>query len=183
LAASGPSAVGGSVDPHTGLQRKLRLARVLGDVDWSLRSKVVCRAETACRPAASPKPTGATPQPDESCWSSAPVGGVTATLGHPCCGPLDRGGWLLEPPARPELTMTLPRTVAEILADHVDFEVECIDRMYLNVYVPSLQYAAGIVGYVHQRLGLPIASTAALAIRRRDSPIRAQPADSVGGLR
>jgi hypothetical protein len=68
-----------------------------------------------------------------------------------------------EPPARPELTMTLPRTVAEILADHVNFEVECIDRMYLNVYVPSLQYAAGIVGYVHQRLGLPIASTAALA--------------------
>ncbi|HEX6761070.1 MAG TPA: hypothetical protein VF086_22055 [Propionibacteriaceae bacterium] len=59
--------------------------------------------------------------------------------------------------------MTLPRTVAEVLADHVDFEVECIDRMYLNVYVPSLQYAAGIVGYIHQRLGLPIASTAALA--------------------
>jgi hypothetical protein len=59
--------------------------------------------------------------------------------------------------------MTLPRTVAEVLADHVDFEVECIDRMYLNVYVPSLQYAAGIVGYVHQRLGLPIASTAVLA--------------------
>jgi hypothetical protein len=59
--------------------------------------------------------------------------------------------------------MTLPRTVAEVLADHVDFEVECIDRMYLNVRVPSLQYAAGIVGYIHQRLGMPIASTAALA--------------------
>src|SRR6266480_6573129 len=59
--------------------------------------------------------------------------------------------------------MTLPRTVADVLADHVVFEVECIDRMYLNVYVPQLQYAAGLVGYVHQQLGLPIASTAPLA--------------------
>jgi len=28
--------------------------------------------------------------------------------------------------------MTLPRTVADVLTDHVVFEVECIDRMYLN---------------------------------------------------
>ena len=35
--------------------------------------------------------------------------------------------------------MTLPRTVADVLSDHVVFEVECIDRMYLNVYVPTLQ--------------------------------------------
>src|SRR5450759_4062354 len=32
-----------------------------------------------------------------------------------------------------------------------------------NVYVPGLQYAAGLVGYVHQQLGLPIASTAPIA--------------------
>ena len=56
--------------------------------------------------------------------------------------------------------MTLPRTVADVLADHVVFEVECIDRMYLNVYVPGLQYAAGLVSYVHRQLDLPIASTA-----------------------
>ncbi len=31
---------------------------------------------------------------------------------------------------RPELVMTLPRTVAEVLCGHVAFEVECIDRMY-----------------------------------------------------
>src|SRR6266545_2867303 len=66
-------------------------------------------------------------------------------------------------PVRPELVMTLPRTVADVLADHVVFEVECIDRMYLNVYVPQLQYAAGLVGYVHRQLGLPVASTAPLA--------------------
>ena len=29
--------------------------------------------------------------------------------------------------------MTLPRTVADVLSEHVAFEVECIDRMYLNV--------------------------------------------------
>ena len=59
--------------------------------------------------------------------------------------------------------MTLPRSVSEVIAEHVTFEVECIDRMYLNVYVPGLQYAAGLVGYVHRQLGLPIASTAPLA--------------------
>lgn len=59
--------------------------------------------------------------------------------------------------------MTLPRTVADVLAEHVVFEVESIDRMYLNVYVPGLQYATGLVAYVRQQLGLPVASTAPLA--------------------
>jgi hypothetical protein len=58
--------------------------------------------------------------------------------------------------------MTLPRTVADVLADHVVVEVECIDRMYCNVYVPQLQFAAGLLGYVQRQLGLPIASTAPL---------------------
>jgi hypothetical protein len=58
--------------------------------------------------------------------------------------------------------MTLPRTVADVLNDHVLFEVECIDRMYLNVYVPGLQYPAGLVAYVHRQLELPVASTAPL---------------------
>jgi hypothetical protein len=58
--------------------------------------------------------------------------------------------------------MTVARSVADVLTDHVVFEVECIDRMYLNVYVPGLQYEAGLVAYVHQQLGLPIASTAPL---------------------
>ena len=59
--------------------------------------------------------------------------------------------------------MTVARSVADVLSDHVIFEVECIDRMYLNVYQPRLQFASGLVGYVHRRLGLPIASTAPLA--------------------
>ncbi len=58
--------------------------------------------------------------------------------------------------------MTLPRTVADVLTDHVVFEVECIDRMYCNVYVPQLQHAGGLLGYLQRQLGLPIASTAPL---------------------
>jgi hypothetical protein len=30
-------------------------------------------------------------------------------------------------------------TVAEILKDHVTLEVKCIDRIYLNGYIPTLQ--------------------------------------------
>ena len=53
--------------------------------------------------------------------------------------------------------MTLPRTVAEVLSDHVVFEVECIDRMYLNVYQPRLQHAAGVAWFLcgHGGTGSP----------------------------
>ena len=59
--------------------------------------------------------------------------------------------------------MTVARSVGDVLTEHVQFEIECIDRMYSNVYVPHLQFAAGLVGYVQRQLGLPIASTAPLA--------------------
>jgi hypothetical protein len=52
--------------------------------------------------------------------------------------------------------MNVPRSVADVLNDHVVFEVECIDRMYCNVYIPGLQFAGGLVRYVHQQMGLPI---------------------------
>jgi hypothetical protein len=64
---------------------------------------------------------------------------------------------------RPEPVMTLPRCAADVLADHVTFEVECIDRMYLNVYQPRLQHPRALVGYIHNRLERPVASTVALA--------------------
>ena len=35
--------------------------------------------------------------------------------------------------------MSVPRSVAAVLAEHVTLEVEGIDRMYLNVYIPGLQ--------------------------------------------
>lgn len=41
--------------------------------------------------------------------------------------------------------MNLPRSVAEGLDDHVTFELECIDRVHLNLYQPKLVYTAGVV--------------------------------------
>ena len=38
----------------------------------------------------------------------------------------------------------IPRTVADVLGQHVTLEVESIDRMYLNVYQPRLQYDRGV---------------------------------------
>ncbi|WP_218041356.1 hypothetical protein, partial [Acrocarpospora macrocephala] len=58
--------------------------------------------------------------------------------------------------------MTLPRTVADVLTEHVALEIESIDRMFLNVYQPLLQHPRALVGYIHHQLGLPIASTAPL---------------------
>src|ERR1019366_4042586 len=72
-------------------------------------------------------------------------------------------GWPAGRVLRPEPIMNLPRSVADVLDDPVVFEVDCIDRMDCNVYTPGLQYAGGLVSYVHQQLGLPIASTAPLA--------------------
>ena len=55
--------------------------------------------------------------------------------------------------------MTLPRSVADVLADHVTLEVECIDRMYLNVYVPKLQFTNGVVWFFRHHRGHRFASS------------------------
>ena len=55
--------------------------------------------------------------------------------------------------------MTLPRTVREVLDDHTTLEVESIDRMYLNVYVPPLQYAGGVATFFRKHRGHPFASS------------------------
>jgi hypothetical protein len=59
--------------------------------------------------------------------------------------------------------MTLPKTVADVLRDHVTLEVEGIDRMYLNVYVPQLQRELGVVGFLRNHRGHLLASSALLA--------------------
>jgi hypothetical protein len=61
--------------------------------------------------------------------------------------------------------MTLPRAAAGVLARHVVFELECIDRIYCNLYVPKLQRDLGVVGFIREYLGKPVASTAVLAER------------------
>jgi len=59
--------------------------------------------------------------------------------------------------------MTLPRTVREVLREHTTLEVEGIDRMYLNVYVPQLQHAGGVVGFFRRHRGHAWASSALMA--------------------
>ena len=56
--------------------------------------------------------------------------------------------------------MSIPRSVAEILNHHITFELECIDRMYLNVYVPALRCEGGVVGFFRRHRGQPFASSA-----------------------
>ena len=55
------------------------------------------------------------------------------------------------------------KNVAEILSNHVTFELEAIDRMYLNAYVPSLQTGGGFVYFVKSQLGARVPSTMLVA--------------------
>lgn len=59
--------------------------------------------------------------------------------------------------------MSIPQTVADVLREHVTLEVEGIDRMYLNVYVPRLQWDLGVVGFLRFHLGHTFASSAMMA--------------------
>jgi hypothetical protein len=56
--------------------------------------------------------------------------------------------------------MSLLPSVAAILRKHVTMELECIDRMYLNVIVPQLQYEGGVVSFFRHHRGDKFASSA-----------------------
>jgi len=60
----------------------------------------------------------------------------------------------------PELRMSRTQNVAELLGKRVSLEVESIDRMYLNVYVPRLQRPLGIVGFSKDYRGYKFVSSA-----------------------
>jgi len=47
--------------------------------------------------------------------------------------------------------------VDEIIRDHVTLAIDCVDRLYLNAYVPRLQSEGGVVAFLLQR-GQPIPS-------------------------
>ena len=55
------------------------------------------------------------------------------------------------------------KNVAEILSNHVTFELEALDWMYLNAYVPSLQTGGGFVYFVKSQLGARVPSTLMVA--------------------
>ena len=54
-------------------------------------------------------------------------------------------------------------SVAKLLERRVVFELECIDRMYLNLYVPGLQTPEGMVGFLRRQPGVRVYSTNAIA--------------------
>ena len=59
--------------------------------------------------------------------------------------------------------MKLSKSVAELQREHVVLELECIDRMYLNAYVPQLTSEAGVAGFVRRHLGHRFGSTKQVA--------------------
>jgi hypothetical protein len=51
-------------------------------------------------------------------------------------------------------------TVNEILDGRVGLDIECLDRIYLNAYVPILQSSGQVVAFLTQHLGYPFPSPA-----------------------
>jgi len=64
--------------------------------------------------------------------------------------------------------MTIARSVGEVLADHVTLEVESIDRLYLNLYVPILQSERGVAFFWRHHRGYQFASSALMAPMSND---------------
>ena len=58
--------------------------------------------------------------------------------------------------------MSIIPNARDLLEGHIDLELESIDRLYLNGYVPQLQHGAGLIGFLCQQRGQPIASPALL---------------------
>ncbi|SRR5579875_3522840 len=51
-------------------------------------------------------------------------------------------------------------TAGELLDGHTVLDIECLDRVYLNAYVPILQSSGQVVAFMTQHLGKPIPSPA-----------------------
>jgi hypothetical protein len=51
-------------------------------------------------------------------------------------------------------------SVSDLLEGHVGLDIECMDRIYLNGYVPKLQVGGQVVGFMTRHLGYPIPSPA-----------------------
>src|SRR5438034_755952 len=58
--------------------------------------------------------------------------------------------------------MNAPPNIRDLLQGHVTLQLESLDRLYLNGYVAHLQHGAGLVRFLSQHRGNPIASPALL---------------------
>ena len=52
--------------------------------------------------------------------------------------------------------MNVARNAGEVLAEHTTLELECVDQMYLNVYVPMLQTGAGAAHFFKKVRGVNV---------------------------
>ena len=41
-------------------------------------------------------------------------------------------------------------TIPELLRDHVTLDIECVDRVYLNGYVPTMQTSGALVYFLER---------------------------------
>src|SRR5919106_3261058 len=51
-------------------------------------------------------------------------------------------------------------TVNDVLDGHVALDIQCLDRIYLNAYIPRLQTSAQVVAFLSGHLGYPFPSPA-----------------------
>ena len=51
--------------------------------------------------------------------------------------------------------MTSVVNINDVLDGHVGLDLACIDRLYLNAYVPNLQVGGQVVTFLTEHLGLP----------------------------
>jgi hypothetical protein len=56
--------------------------------------------------------------------------------------------------------MAAVATVSDLLGGHVSLDVECLDWVYLNGYVPNLQVGGQVVSFMTEHLGCPVPSPA-----------------------
>jgi len=58
--------------------------------------------------------------------------------------------------------VTSVTNINEVLEGHVGLDLACVDRLYLNAYVPNLQVPGQVVTFMTGHLGLPIPSPAVM---------------------
>ena len=91
-----------------------------------------------------------------------PVGGIDNFLGNAVFRQHEAHN-LAKPPSRKGCAKGGRRILAiasipELLRDHVTLEVECLDRLYLNGYIGPLATSGGLVIFLQEQLGKPVAS-------------------------
>src|SRR5713226_2751451 len=60
----------------------------------------------------------------------------------------------------PAKEVSMTPNIADIIRHHVSLEVRCVDRLYVNGYMPKLQTSGGLSYFLRDHRGHPIPSPA-----------------------